>query len=133
MSSSYDNDHDYDYYYDHDNDHDDDGHNDDCDDDHDDNNSSISKKSKGSEVWLFFKKDVWEKKQKTAKCDVPKCPHKPFSCGTTGSTKTLWRHLESAHWSQYVTTKEYRKKKRWYKISIVIYCTIFFFYDILLL
>ncbi|CAG8807151.1 23067_t:CDS:1, partial [Gigaspora margarita] len=77
MSSSYDNDHDDDHYYDydndhyynHDNDHDDDGHDDDCDDGHDDNhndvdnnNSSISKKSKGSEVWLVFKKDVWEKK-----------------------------------------------------------------------
>ncbi|CAG8557708.1 9822_t:CDS:2, partial [Dentiscutata heterogama] len=65
-----------------------------------------------SEVWLFFKKVVWEKKQKTAKCDIPKCPHKPFSCGSGGSTNPLWRHLESSHWSQYVTTKEYRRKKK---------------------
>ncbi|CAG8798453.1 1881_t:CDS:2, partial [Dentiscutata erythropus] len=29
-----------------------------------------------------------------------------------GSTKTLWRHLESTNWSQYVTTKACNKKKK---------------------
>jgi len=116
-----DNDYDNNRNDDHDDGHDDnyddnydDDHDDDHDDEHDDNhkNNSISKRSNESEVWLFFKKVVWEKKQKTAKCDIPKCKHKPFSCGSGGTTNPLWRHLESSHWSQYVTTKEYRRKKK---------------------
>ncbi|CAG8857673.1 32576_t:CDS:1, partial [Gigaspora margarita] len=35
-----------------------------------------------------------------------------YSCGNTGTTRPLWRHLESAHWVQYVLTEEYRKKKK---------------------
>ncbi|CAG8763035.1 16280_t:CDS:2, partial [Gigaspora rosea] len=59
-----------------------------------DNVSTTSKRSNGSEVWDFFKKVVWQKEKKTAKCSVLKCPHKEFSCGHGGSTRTLWRHLE---------------------------------------
>ncbi|RIB10619.1 hypothetical protein C2G38_2205638 [Gigaspora rosea] len=64
-----------------------------------DNVSTTSKRSNGSEVWDFFKKVVWQKEKKTAKCSVLKCPHKEFSCGRGGSTRTLWRHLEGAHWA----------------------------------
>ncbi|CAG8510676.1 10474_t:CDS:2 [Dentiscutata heterogama] len=55
---------------------------------------------------------VWKKRQKIAKCKVEKCPHDEFSCGDGGLTTTLWRHLESAHWTQYVMTEEYKKKKK---------------------
>ncbi|CAG8791884.1 3153_t:CDS:1, partial [Gigaspora rosea] len=65
-----------------------------------------------SEVWDFFKKVKWKKIKKTAKCDILKYTHKEFFCESGGSTKILWRHLESAHWSQYITTIAYRNKKK---------------------
>ncbi|CAG8636341.1 17363_t:CDS:2, partial [Dentiscutata erythropus] len=43
---------------------------------------------------------------------VPKCIHEEFSCSSGGSTSSLWCHLESAHWTQYITTEEYHKKKK---------------------
>ncbi|CAG8853944.1 34046_t:CDS:2, partial [Gigaspora margarita] len=48
---------------------------------------TISKRSCGnekSEVWEYFKK-----------------------IENTGMTWSLWQHLESAHWVQYVLTEEY--------------------------
>ncbi|CAG8846872.1 1333_t:CDS:1, partial [Racocetra persica] len=50
-----------------------------------------------SEMWHFFDKVVWKKKQKFAKCKVSRCPHEEFSCGDGGSTSTRWCHLENAY------------------------------------
>ncbi|CAG8834972.1 1455_t:CDS:2, partial [Gigaspora margarita] len=71
-----------------------------------------SSRNEPSEVWGYFKKVIWTKEQKTAKCSVQNCIHKEYSCGSDGTTRPLWRHLESAHWTQYVLTEEYRKKKK---------------------
>ncbi|CAG8811237.1 18846_t:CDS:2, partial [Gigaspora rosea] len=112
-SSDHDSDHDNDHNNnsDYSNDHNNDSNNN----RNNDRNNNISTTNKGifkSEVWQFFNRIVWLTERKTAKCKVPNCTHKEFSCGSGGSTKTLWRHLESAHWTQYVKTDEYRKKKR---------------------
>ncbi|KAG9292505.1 hypothetical protein G9A89_001578 [Geosiphon pyriformis] len=59
-------------------------------------NINISgKRSFQSEVWDYFDKFEWTKGKKTAKCTGSKCVHKPFSCGITGTTKPLWRHLKA--------------------------------------
>lgn len=105
--NAHDNDHDNDYGNGHGNDHGNDYGN-----DADDNCSTTSKRSNGSEVWDFFRKVVWQKEKKTAKCTVSKCQHNEFSCGKGGTTRPLWRHLESAHWTQYIMTEEFNKKKK---------------------
>ncbi|CAG8550989.1 5145_t:CDS:2 [Dentiscutata erythropus] len=79
-----------DYDSDHSNDYNNDRDNNDHDNDHDSdyydgcNSSKSNKRNRGSEE---------------------------FSCGNKGSTAPLWRHLETAHWTQYITTEEYRRKK----------------------
>ena len=79
-----------------------------------DNNSIniFNKRTCESEVWEYFKKIIWEKERKTAKCMISNCKHKEFSCGNGGTTKPLWRHFESTYWTQYILTKEYYKKKK---------------------
>ena len=73
---------------------------------------SLSSRSTGkrkfkSEVWEYFDKVVWMNEQKTAlKLSTL------FSCGTGGTTRPLWRHLETPHWTVSVTTEEYNKKKQ---------------------
>lgn len=80
-------------------------------DDNGPDNQNISGKHK-SEVWDYFVKVEWTKERRTAKCTVSNCKHKPFSCGAGGTTKPLWRHLESTHRTLYVTTEEYHRKRR---------------------
>ncbi|KAG9297137.1 hypothetical protein G9A89_019418, partial [Geosiphon pyriformis] len=66
-------------------------------------NINISgKRSFQSEVWDYFDKFEWTKEKKTAKCMVSKCLHKPFSCGTTDTTKPY----------VYVTMEAYHKKRQ---------------------
>ncbi|CAG8447903.1 3561_t:CDS:2, partial [Gigaspora rosea] len=60
-----------------------------------------------SEVWGYFKKVVWTKERKTARCNVKNCTKKEYSCGKDGTTRPLWQHLESAHQAQYILTEEY--------------------------
>ncbi|CAG8603091.1 1129_t:CDS:2, partial [Dentiscutata heterogama] len=84
-SSDHDSDHDNDHNNnsDHSNDH-----NNDCNNDrNNDLNNNISTTNKGifkSEVWQFFNRIVWLTERKTAKCKVPNCTHKEFSCGSGG-------------------------------------------------
>jgi hypothetical protein len=86
--------------------------------DSDGGSSSINptrKRSHESEVWNYFEKIVWNSDggRKTAKCTVDNCNQKAFSCGSSGTTKPLWRHLENAHFIEYVQTEDYlRKGKR---------------------
>ena len=103
--SDYDNDyHDNDYHNNdnnHDNNHDNDNN----------NTSTLNKRSYKSEVWDYFEKVIWKKEQKTAKCIIKNCK-KEFSCGSGGTTRPLWRHLESAHRIQYTLKEKYYKKKK---------------------
>ncbi len=73
---------------------------------------STGKRNFKSEVWEYFDKVVWTKEQKTARCTFLNCRHKPFSCGTGGTTRPLWCHLETSHFTVYVTTEEYNRKKQ---------------------
>jgi hypothetical protein len=61
----------------------------------------------------FFERVEWNsgRIKKTAKCIIKGCKHAPFSCGYDGTTRPLWRHLESNHHAIYITTEDYKKKK----------------------
>ena len=73
----------------------------------------LRKRGIGSEVWDHFKKVDWKNtKKKTAECLIAGCKHKPFSCGTDGTTRPLWRHLEKAHWTVFVKTQEFKRKRQ---------------------
>src|SRR6266487_83371 len=76
------------------------------------NQSNISgKRSYKSEVWKYFDKVEWRKERRAARCKLSNCK-KVFSCGSGGTTMPLWCHLESAHWTRYVMTEEYRRKRQ---------------------
>ena len=83
-------------------------------DDYNDTINILGKRKNGSEVWDYFEKIDWVKGsiKKMAKCKVANCEHKEFSCGNGGTTKPLWRHLESAHWQLYIKTEKCRNGKR---------------------
>lgn len=72
--------------------------------------NTSSKRSHKSEVWDYFNKVEWTKERRAAECGVSNCK-KVFSCGSGGTTKPLWRHLESAHRTRYLLTNEYQRKK----------------------
>jgi hypothetical protein len=85
-----------------------------------DNDSSVNapintftKRGYRSGVWDYFEKVEWGKEgmKKTAKCIISNCRHAVFSCGNTGTTRPLWRHIEKAHRTVYITTEEYQRKK----------------------
>lgn len=81
----------------------------------DDDKTSVNtfgKRSNVSEVWDYFDKNEWEEDKKTAKCKVAKCVHKAFSCGKGGTTRPLWRHLETSHWTVYIKSDEYQRKRK---------------------
>lgn len=80
----------------------------------DDATTTTNKRIRASEVWEYFAKIDWDNNSETkvARCIVRNCKHKPFLCGKEGSTRTLWRHLELAHRTQYSKTKEYLKKQK---------------------
>jgi hypothetical protein len=74
--------------------------------------STANKRQFNSKIWEFFERVDWNKqKTKTAKCTVKGCRHAPFSCGIDGTTRPLWRHLESSHRIIYKNTEEYKRKK----------------------
>ena len=73
---------------------------------------SSNKRNQVSEIWNYFEKIEWRKEKKTAKCRVAKCTHDAFSCGSEGTTRPLWRHLENKHWIVYSKTEEYDKKRK---------------------
>jgi hypothetical protein len=72
------------------------------------------KRSRGSEIWNYFEKVERGSgsNSQLAICAVPKCKSKPYSCGKSSTTKSLWRHLQNAHWGLYVNTEEYQKRKK---------------------
>jgi len=67
-----------------------------------------------SEIWEFYEKVEWNsgREKKTAKCIVKGCRHAPFACGYEGTTRPLWRHLESSHRAIYKNTEDYKKKSK---------------------
>jgi hypothetical protein len=75
---------------------------------------SSGKRSRASEIWNYFEKI--ERGSGTdsqlAMCAVPKCKSKPYSCGKSATTKSLWRHLQNAHWNIYINTEEYQRRKK---------------------
>jgi len=73
-----------------------------------------SKRSRGSEIWNYFEKIERESglESQMAICAVPKCKSKPYSCGKSATTKSLWRHLQNAHWKIYINTEEYKRRKK---------------------
>jgi len=82
-----------------------------------DDGSSVnesSKRARGSEIWNYFQKidrgsglDL-----QMAMCTVPKCKAKPYSCGKSATTKSLWRHLQNAHRHLDESTEEYQRRKK---------------------
>ena len=81
----------------------------------DDDKTSVNtfgKRGNTSEVWDYFDKIGWEEEKKMAKCKLAKCIHKAFSCGKAGTTRPLWRHLEISHWTVYIKTDEYQRKRK---------------------
>jgi hypothetical protein len=97
---------------------------------------SSNKRNNVSEVWNYFEKIEWRKEKKTAKCIVTKCTHNAFSCGSEGTTKPLWRHLEHAHRTVYFKTEKYHTKRQETQksgsieefLEKVCYFFVFFFY-----
>jgi hypothetical protein len=74
--------------------------------------TAFGKRTNTSEVWDYFDRIEWEDEKKMAKCKVAKCVHKAFSCGRAGTTRPLWRHLETSHRTVYMRTEEYQRKRK---------------------
>ena len=83
----------------------------------DDDGSSVNdtnKRPRSSEIWNYFQKidRGSELESQMAKCSVPKCKSKPYSCGKSATTNSLWRHLQNSHWNIYVNAEEYQRRKK---------------------